>query len=734
MNLLIVSNRLPISIVEDNGHYRYVESSGGLASGLRAYVDRIKQKGESGINISWIGWPGSTVSNEEKVRKDILKKFRAHCVFLSEEVMEKFYEGFCNKTIWPLFHYFPAFASYEQDCWEQYISVNEIFCETLLKIIKPGDVVWIHDYHLMLLPAMIRKKIPSASIGFFLHIPFPSYEVFRLIPSEWRKRILTGLLGADLIGFHTHDYSTYFLRSVMRILGRNNHMGEMMVDNLLSKVDTFPMGIDFDKYHKGIKNKEVKIEKNRLRKNNPSVRFILSIDRQDYTKGILNRLWGYEHFLQNNPGWHGKTTLMMVVIPSRIGIEGYQSIKSQIDELVGRINGKYGNVEWMPIVYQYRSLSFAELIALYESSDVALVTPLRDGMNLIAKEYIAARMHHKGVLILSEMAGAVDELAEALIINPNNVEEISFSLNQALEMGESDQQKRIEIMQRRIQHYNVFRWADDFLNTLNRVKEKQERLSARFLSPSLKRKMLLKFKKASSRTLFLDYDGTLVSTIDHPPDAAPGKKLLDVLNNLTSQKKTEVVIITGRDKRSIEKWLGHLPVHFIAEHGAWLRMKNKKWAILKPVRKNWIKKMIPVLNSYAEKLPGSFVEVKDFSLVFHYRKSDPAFADLRIKELMNHLVTFTSNMDIQIVQGNYIVELRNAGIDKGVAAMHWLNKLKNEPAFILAIGDDSTDEDLFRVMPAGAYSLRVGFSSTYALNNIRTTAEVIDLLSELTNS
>ncbi|HNR18501.1 MAG TPA: bifunctional alpha,alpha-trehalose-phosphate synthase (UDP-forming)/trehalose-phosphatase [Bacteroidia bacterium] len=731
MRLLIVSNRLPVNIVMENGKYRYEQSAGGLATGLNAYVEKIKKDKNQKIEVSWIGWPGATVENEQKVHKDILKKYGAHCVFLTEEVMEKFYEGFCNKTIWPLFHYFPVYTTYETDCWKQYISVNETFCDAIIKIAKPGDVIWIHDYHLMLLPAMLRKKLPNACIGFFLHIPFPSYEVFRLLPSEWRKEILKGIMGSDLIGFHTHDYCTYFLRSVMRILGNNSHMDEVMYQNRLLKVDTFPMGIDFEKYHGAIKTKAVKTEKKRLQSNNPMVQFILSIDRQDYTKGILKRLEGFEHFLENNEQYRNKVTMMMVVIPSRIGVESYQQMKSKIDELVGRINGKHGTVEWTPIIYQYRSLSFAELIALYESSAVALVTPLRDGMNLIAKEFIAARLPKRGVLILSEMAGAAAELAEAIVINPTNIEEISIALVQALQTGEQEQELRLATMQQRLKNYTVFKWADDFLVTLDKIKKKQNRLNANLLNDYTKKKIVTEFKKAKARTLFLDYDGTLVPTINHPPDAAPGKELLSILEKLAGEPNTDIIVISGRDREPLDRWLGHLPINFIAEHGTRLRTKNKKWQLLKPIRKNWIKKIVPVVEMYAEKLPGSFVEVKEFSVVFHYRKSDFDFADLRVKELINHLVTFTTNMDVQIQQGNFIVELRNAGVEKGVAAMHWLNQPKRKTDFIIAIGDDATDEDLFRVMPENAHTIRVGFSPTYAKHSVAGPNDVLKLLTTL---
>jgi trehalose 6-phosphate synthase/phosphatase len=717
MRLIIVSNRAPVNISKEGGEFHYEASAGGLASGLRTYVDKIKQDGETPIDIVWIGWPGATVdeADQEKVRAQIKKQFGVHSVFLAEEMMEKFYEGFCNKTIWPLFHYFPVYVQYNPEYWEQYDKVNEIYCDAVMEVVKDGDIIWVHDYHLMLLPALIRKRIPNATIGFFLHIPFPSYEVFRLLPSEWRKKILEGLHGADLVGFHTHDYTTYFLRSTSRILGLQHNMGELQYGNRLVKADTFPMGIDYEKYYEAAGSVRVKKEIEKLKKTLPGQKIILSIDRQDYSKGILNRLNGYEKFLETNPHWRERVTMMMIVIPSRIGVENYQVTKSQIDELVGKINGTHGSMTWIPIHYHYQSVSFDELIALYNMSDVALVTPLRDGMNLIAKEYVASKADNKGVLILSEMAGASDELAESLIINPNNIDEISSSLLRALEMYEKEQRQRLDVMQKRIASYDVFKWADDFINTLYEVKKHQERLSAKSLHEEDRKRIISKFRKSKSRMMLLDYDGTLVPFANHPADAAPDAALLSLLEELA--KKTEIVLISGRDKNTLERWLGMLSVNIIGEHGLFIKERGRKWKMLKPVRRNWRKKILPIMNRYVGKLPGSFIEEKEFSVVFHYRRSDPAFAEQRVKELMNYLVTFTANIDVQVLAGNKVVEVRNSGIDKGVAAMRLLNNLK-PPRFILAIGDDMTDEDLFRAMPKDAVSIKVGFNPSYAMYNL----------------
>jgi trehalose 6-phosphate synthase/phosphatase len=730
MRLLIVSNRAPVTIRKENDLISYTESSGGLVSGLRAYIDK-KRKENPEQEILWIGWPGDHVTDQENIRNDILNKYNTYSVFIPENVMENFYEGFCNNTIWPLFHYFPYYTKYDQTHWENYIDVNKIFCREISNIYKEGDVIWIHDYHFMLLPALLREVIPDATIGFFLHIPFPSYEIFRLLPSDWRVNLIKGLFGADLIGFHTYDYRTYFLRSAMRILGLSNNMGEVSYFNRLVKVDNFPMGIDYSKYNSAVKTRAVQKEVAVLKQSFGNRRIILSIDRQDYSKGILNRLRAYEFFLGKYPEMHGKVMMIVIVIPSRVGVYDYKEIKSHIDELTGRINGTYGTMEWMPIIYQYRSLKFEELIALYSMSDVALVTPLRDGMNLVAKEFIACKVNNKGVLILSEMAGAADELGEAIIINPNNVEEVADAICEALRTDLNEQKLRLNTMQKKLKENDIFKWADGFLDELKYEKSKQARLSARKLTQAVKENIKTQFRKSNSRILFLDYDGTLQPFSETPERAVPREPLLKMLEDIISIGSTEVVIISGRDWKTMEKWFGHLPLNLVAEHGLFLKEKNQSWKLTKPVRKNWQKKVMNLMKSYVHKLPGALVEQKDYSVAFHYRRCDPEQATLRIHELISHLANFTSHLDVQLLRGNKVIEIKSAGIDKGIAAMHWLENSNDPDRFILAIGDDLTDEDLFRVIPEKGYSIKVGREPSYAQFNLDSSTDVINLLCDL---
>ncbi|MCU0913685.1 MAG: bifunctional alpha,alpha-trehalose-phosphate synthase (UDP-forming)/trehalose-phosphatase [Planctomycetes bacterium] len=730
MRLLVVSNRLPVVTVEEKGQLLFREGAGGLVSGISAYLDSLRGSSLAGPQYRWIGWPGVTVAEPgpQAHVTAALARLRAHPVFLTDRSMDKFYHGFCNKTIWPLFHYFPSYVACEESFYAHYRCVNRIFCDAVAPLVQPDDVVWIHDYHLMLLPQMLREQRPDATIGFFLHIPFPSFEMFRLLPGAWRTEILEGLLGADLIGFHTYDYTQHFLHSVLRVLGHEHTMGRILLPNHLVKVDTFPMGVDFQKFQAAARQQVDRtgaIPDAALK----DLKVVLSVDRLDYTKGILNRLQGYELFLEQNPSWQQNVVLVLVVVPSRIGVDQYQEIKRQIDELVGKINGKFGRVDWTPVLYQYRYLPFEPLVSLYARSHVALVTPLRDGMNLVAKEYLASRTDGTGVLIVSEMTGAAKELAEAVLINPNNVGEIAVALRTALEMPESEQMRRNEVMQERLRRYDVVRWADDFLSQLPTLKAEQQRLRSRLLGVPARRRLLDKFRQAPQRTIFLDYDGTLVSFTDHPRQARPSRDLLTLLRTLAQGAGTDVVLVSGRDKATMGDWFGDLDLALVAEHGAWIKRRRDNWRLAQPLNNGWKSSLLPILQTYADRLPGAFLEEKEYSIVWHYRRADLELASTRVKELVDDLVSYTANIDVQVQQGNRIVEVRCGGINKGVAALTFLPK--EGAGFVLAIGDDWTDEELFRALPVSACTLLVGNRHTWAKYNLRNHEEVLELLREM---
>lgn len=732
MRLVIVSNRLPYSVQIQEDNLNLHRSPGGLVSGLTSYLTSMKKGSGQNSESLWIGWPGQSVADEwqEQLIDRSAKEFQSYPVFVAEDSMDKFYHGFCNSTIWPLFHYFPTFTSYNPEHWEQYKEVNRIFCDAVVKTSEPGDLIWIHDYHLMLLPKMIRERLPEASIGFFLHIPFPSFEIFRLLPRKWRHEILEGMLGADLVGFHTHHYTQYFLRCCLRILGLEHTFGRITNGNRITVADTFPMGIEFEQFQSAAKSEEVIKESAVLRENFGNRKVIISVDRLDYSKGILNRLEGYEIFLERNPEWHDRVVLVVVVVPSRIGVEHYQYLKQQIDEMVGKVNGKFGSISWTPIVYQYRSLEIEPLVTLYRTSDVALITPLRDGMNLISKEYVATRVDQTGVLILSEMAGASSELGEALIINPNNREEISDAIKEALDMPESEQVRKNWMMQRRLESYDVVHWAESFFRGLAAAKQRQHEMSARMLSPTYRAELISRFQKASHRLLFLDYDGTLVPYSSTPAEAKPPIDVQNLLNRLAEDPKTDLILISGRDRKTLDEWFGRIPAGVVAEHGAWLREKDQEWRNIVPPRSTkWMQEIEQILRVFVDRLPHSFIEEKEFSLVWHFRKSDLEFGSALAKELVDHLQAYIGQLNIQVMLGNRNVEIRNVGANKGSVAQFWISKTIYD--FILALGDDTTDEDLFRALPTNSFSIKVGSSQSAARFNVQSPSEILRLLSEL---
>lgn len=714
MRLVVVSNRLPFTVSFKDGAPEFKPSAGGLTTGLWSYLDRKLPEGAERPDYLWMGWPGASIPTEQEaaVRAYGETHFKSSPVFLPAENMDRFYLGFCNKTIWPLFHYFPMLTHYEEDNWQEYRNINRIFAESVINALRPDDVLWIHDYHLMLLPKLVREKFPDMPIGFFLHIPFPSWEIFRLLPRVWREEIIEGLLGSSLIGFHTHDYARDFLTSVLRTSGYEHQLGNLALRDRVVDVDTFPMGVEFDRFAQCAATKETELRVEELRQKCLGQKVVFSVDRLDYTKGLINRLRGYETFLKLNPQWHGKVVFIISVAPSRVGVDSYQNMKLELEQTVGRIVGDFGNVHWTPLIYQFRNLSFEEIVPLYRLCDVALITPLRDGMNLVAKEFIASRPDQTGVLILSEMAGAAKEMGEAIIINPFHREDFAKALEQALTMPVEEQIRRNQHLQDRLRRYNVVRWADDFVQALAATQKTEAARRARLLTGKAYSGMIQQFRSAANRVLLLDYDGTLVPFADEPKLAQPDAELIEMLTALGSDPANQVAIISGRPRRTLEEWFGRLPISLIAEHGVWLRNKNSEWRMLRAMTADWKERVRPILNLYVDRLPGALLEEKEFSLAWHYRRADPEQAPQRAKELLDDLAGYTRNIDVQVFEGNKVIEIRNAGVNKGAAAVEWLSAWSND--FILGVGDDWTDEDLFRALPPTAFSVRVGLASTAA--------------------
>ena len=474
---IIVSNRLPIKISQEKNKLIYKTSEGGLATGLGSIY-------KDGENI-WVGWPGLAVTKTVQKQEitEHLQEESMKPVFLTANEIEDFYEGFSNETLWSNFHYFNQYTIYDEGLWKAYQKVNRKFAKELEEVVEEGDTIWIHDYQLLLLPGMIRETKPKSNIGFFLHIPFPSYESFRLLP--WRRELLNGMLGADFLGFHTYDDMRHFLSSVNRLAGMGNSNGQINVGNRQVLADALPMGIDYEKYASAAASPDTLEREVRYRTSIGAHKVMLSIDRLDYSKGIPQRLKAFELFLRQHKEYQSKVSLLMIVVPSRDTVSKYAQLKEEIDLLVGRINGEFGRINWTPVHYFYRSFPLPALSAFYRMAHVALVTPMRDGMNLVCKEYIASRLDKKGVLILSEMAGASKELSDAILINPNDIEQMVAAMKEALTMPEKEQIRRMEIMQKSLQHYNIHHWVKLFMQRLRFIKKQQQSLQTRPLDEEL---------------------------------------------------------------------------------------------------------------------------------------------------------------------------------------------------------------------------------------------------------
>jgi trehalose 6-phosphate synthase/phosphatase len=717
---IILSNRLPVKITEQNGEYILRSSEGGLATGLGSVY-------KQGNNV-WIGWPGIDIPKERQGEvKKLLAPLNLIPVFLTTEEINLYYEGFSNEILWPVFHYLTTYANFEQQYWDSYKAVNEKFKDAAIEAVNDGDTIWIHDYQLLLLPCLIRREKPMVTIGFFQHIPFPSYEIFRLIP--WREELISGMLGADLLGFHTFDDVRHFLSAASRLSTSKLSDNVIIHKDRQVVVEAFPMGIDADKFESLTKHAKVAKHSASFKASQKGLKIMLTIDRLDYSKGIPQRLQAIELLLQLHPEYKEKIALYMVVVPSRDTVPKYKELKDQIDQLVGNINARFRTMDWQPVHYFYRSFSVEFLSALYSTADICLVTPMRDGMNLVSKEYVASRTNNDGVLVLSEMAGASKELNDAIIVNPTNIGETMRAIVQAMEMPIEEQITRMTSMRHIVKKFNINLWVKNFMDKLKEVKELQESLQTKHAVQSVKDQIATDYKKSEDRYIFLDYDGTLVGFQGDIDKASPDEELYKLLTKLSSDSANRVVIISGRRYQTLEQWFGHLNLDMIAEHGAWQKHLNEEWKALPLLTDKWKQEVKAVLDTYTDRTPGSFIEEKSYSLVWHYRKVEKGLGELRANEITNHLRLFIADKGLQMMQGNKVIEFKNIEVNKGKAAQNWL--YGQNPDFIIALGDDHTDEDIFKALPPEAYTIKVGSNISAARYYLRDYKEVRELLKSL---
>jgi trehalose 6-phosphate synthase/phosphatase len=686
--ILVVSNRLPITVQRIKGGLEVQRSAGGLVTALEP---ALRKRGGT-----WIGWPGTKLGPNESVSSPD-RSFEIRPVPLSDTEVRRYYHGFSNRTLWPLFHSFAQQTRFDRRDWEVYERVNERFAEAAAGPGATADLIWIHDYQLMRSGRHLRQRLPNARIGFFLHIPFPPYDVYRILP--WYRDILRGVLACDLVGFHIPSYAANFFDCVERLLGAriDREAGLIEHGERTVRVGAFPLGIDFDEHAARAREAPASSK-------DPGEQIVLGVDRLDYTKGIPERIRAFERLLELHKEHRERVVLLQLAVPSRGQVAEYQALKREIDELVGRVNGRFATSRWSPIRYLYRSVSPERLAALYRDADVALVAPLRDGMNLVAKEYVACQTGDPGVLVLSRLAGAAETMHEALHVNPYNVDSVASVLHRALTMDEDERADRLVALQRRERLNDVHRWVSAFLESARRpMTQIRPPTDADFES------WLGQFLEDRHLALFLDYDGTLTPIVGHPSKARLTRPMRSALAECAERKDTDVTIVSGRSLDDVHKLVDLDRVTYAGVHG--LEIDGLGLEFFRHVDVEHYQGRAAELARCLEQVcsEGVWVEEKGASLTLHYRDA-PIEEHLAIADDARTLIHAAG---FQARDAHCAVEARPPiGWDKGHAVLHILRS-RYGPAWservrVIYAGDDRTDEDAFRVLQGLGITFRIG--------------------------
>jgi len=722
--LVLCSNTLPVCAEKTADGYELTDNIGGVSSALSSIY--------GGYDSVWFGrcclsgdWSSSAKSS---LRKHLSAERGWHPLYFSDPGLIEGADAFCHRCIWPLFHYFTESCEFSDDWWQAYQTFNKKFYQMIKPSLKPNDTVWIHDYHLMLLPQMVRQDFPDITIGFFLHTPFPSFELFRILP--WRAELLRGVLGADLVGFHIYEYTRHFQSSVFRILGYESKMGNIMVDDHLVHTDSFSLGVDFAKFAVMRKSDDVKKRIDRIATKMKDRKVVLSIDRLDYSRGIENKLDVIDNFFSTKPSHIGHVVFYIRLFTSGGDTQHATAYKKKITRQVRACNDKHKTKDWKPIEMHHDTVPQEEIIALYNSADVLLVSSMRDGMNLISKEYFAARGSNAGVVVLSEFMGGTRELSEAILFNPNDRDGFLQALHKAVTMPEKKKSDSFKKMLARLQRNTAMSWSVDFMEGLKQVKTKQAEIKSRKFTEKIRTQMLADYHTASKRLFILDYNGTLVPLPASGKSRPPGKHIIDVLSILADNKYNTVVIITDNKRELLQKWFAKIGVDLIACSDAAIR-RNGRWHVMQELTTEWKEGARPILEKYVVRTPGSYIDEKNYSLIWHFENAVKELGEVRSRELIDDLKSFSATEDFQLREGERLIEIKNAEAYKGKMLHNYLNEEDWE--FILAVGDDWSNEYMFQHLPEQAYTLRVGSSTTSAKYSTRKQADVPELLRAVAN-
>ncbi|KAG9448184.1 hypothetical protein H6P81_014312 [Aristolochia fimbriata] len=718
---------------------------------------------------------------QDDVSQTLLERFKCVPAFLPPDILSKFYHGFCKMQLWPLFHYMLPFSAdhggrFDRSLWEAYVAANKIFSQRVIEVINPeDDYVWIHDYHLMVLPTFLRRRFNRLRMGFFLHSPFPSSEIYRTLPV--REEILKALLNSDLIGFHTFDYARHFLSCCSRMLGleyqsKRGYIGLEYYGRTVG-IKIMPVGIHMGQLESvlSLADKEWRVEE--LRQQFEGKTVLLGVDDMDIFKGINLKLLAMEQMLRIHPKWQGRAVLVQIANPARGRGRDLEEIQAEIEASCKRINEEFGQPDYEPVVFIDRPVSISERIAFYTIAECVVVTAVRDGMNLTPYEYIVCRqganqnesssdsgMPKKSMLVVSEFIGCSPSLSGAIRVNPWNVEATAEAMNEALSMPEAEKQLRHEKHYRFVSTHDVAYWSRSFLHDMERTCKDHFRrrcwgigLSFGFrvvaLDPNFRKlsidAIVSAYERAKSRAIMLDYDGTVIPHTSI--NKTPSQEVISTLNKLCSDPKNVVFIVSGRGRGNLGKWFSPCEkLGIAAEHGYFVRWSSDEdWETCgQTIDFGWIQIAEPVMKLYTEATDGSSIETKESALVWHHQDADPGFGSSQAKELLDHLESVLANEPVAVKSGQHIVEVKPQGVSKGLVAEKILASMTGkgrQADFVLCIGDDRSDEDMFEGMGALAremlssnpavFACTVGQKPSKAKYYLDDTVEVMTMLQSL---
>lgn len=747
--MIVVSNRLPFVLSRNvkTGELERKASAGGLVTAVAPVV--IKGKG------IWVGWPGIHLEDpNEKIPESDPNDKTPTAGLLSSKIVpirsdpalfDSYYNGCCNGTFWPLFHSMPDRATFIADHWRAYVKLNQEFADKAVKALHllredkdydntSAPIVWVHDYHLMLAANWIRQAAEENDIpcklGFFLHIPFPPWDIFRLLP--WSDEVLQGILGCDMVGFHIQDYCLNFIDCCQRNLGCRVDRKNLLVElgGRTVCIRPLPIGVPFDRFVQLAQTAKQVISTNQ--------KIVLGVDRLDYTKGLVHRLKAFERLLEKHPEHKEEVTLLQISVPSRTDVKEYQDLKEEMDQLVGRINGRFTTPNWSPIRYIYGCVGQDELAAFYRDAAVALVTPLRDGMNLVAKEFVACQIKEPpGVLIVSPFAGAGEMMHEALICNPYELDDAAEVIHRALTMPEDERTLRMNHLRRRERIHDVDHWMKSFLKAMDSLEEEQDDIGATSMQPVTIDDFddyLSKYIGYTQKlALLLDYDGTLAPIAPHPDLATLPLETKHVLQRLSNMSDVYIAIISGRNVDNVKNMVGIEGITYAGNHGLEILHPDGS-KFVHPMPLELEDKVCDLLKALQEQVcrDGAWVENKGALLTFHFRET-PVAKRPELEAIARRLI---ENSGFTAAPAHCAIEARPpVQWNKGRASLYILRTSFgldwSERIRIIYAGDDSTDEDAMQALKGMAATFRVASSSiikTAAERRLPSTDSVLAML------